>query len=222
MLYKLTPKNKEELLNLPETGFGYQRISALLKDKNAWQNYIVFNAEIVIEQNKDLNFYANTLIGYCYQMLLDSLSEIELVDIQLIEDAKISGKVLVNTEQERKDQVFVRPTIYQNDNRINGNENCLIPGSCITTFTNYKKFTKKGRDIFHAFALPQQEEVTKIFHFVIGENEIKPQGSFEGFFGKQGGGEKYIATQKSRIISKEIVHSFNIQCTTSKILNVDF
>lgn len=220
MLYKLSYKNKEELLNLPETGFGYQRITAVLKDTTIRQNYIVFNAEIAIEENKDLNFYTNTLIGYCYQMLLDSLSEIEFSGIQLLANVNNAKLNLTNTEKGKNDKVFVRPTIYQNDNRINEKENYLIPGSCITTSANYKEFTKKDRDVFNAFSLPKQEEVKKIFHFIINDNEIKPQGNFEGFFGKQGGGEKYIATQNARIISKEIVHSFNIQCTTSKFLNI--
>lgn len=203
MLYNLSENTKNKLLELPETGFGYQVVGAVVKKTGLWQKYVVFNAEIAIEFDANLNFYTNTLVGYCYQMLLDSLSEIELIDIKLStfnDQMEVREQVIFRSTSE-----YVRPTIFLNDNRIDLSENCLIPGSCITSFENYNNLIKTGKDLFNTYALPHQEEIKRIYYFAANHEEIINLGEFYQCFGKSGGGEKFRNTEKIRIASKNSI-----------------
>jgi hypothetical protein len=219
MLFKLSVKNKVELLKLPESGFGYQVIQAYLNGSNELRKYVVFNAEILVEYNNDLDFYTNTLIGYCYQMLISSLAEVELSGIELVETEELNSG-LIDSYHAKKEILFVRPTIYQNDNRIDETNNCIIPGSCLTTYKNFSIYNDKGNGAFKAFTLPQLEEIRRIYYFKIPYCYAKYAGIISSNFGKAGGGEKYISKQEAAVVSKDIILSIGIVRSVKKLSNI--
>ena len=51
MIYKLKPEHTRYLLNLPETGIGYQEVEARPVNSDVFRKFIVFNAELAIEMN---------------------------------------------------------------------------------------------------------------------------------------------------------------------------
>lgn len=220
MLYKLSSENREELLRLPESGLGFQVITAVNKSVGLWQRLVVFNAEIAIEYNKDLEFYTNTLIGYCYEMLIDSLSVIELTKISLIEsddDQNIEKQI----SNKNKAIPFVRPSIYKIDNRIDKENETLIPGTTVTSIKCFRLIKRYKKNMFNTFVLPQQEEIRNLYYILATEEDVIFKGEFQPLFGNNGGGEKFITNQKTALISKTRTLPIGSAFSTEKISNLN-
>ena len=51
MYFKLSAQQENELLNLPETGMGYQVVEASKQGYYSREKYLVLNSEVIIEMN---------------------------------------------------------------------------------------------------------------------------------------------------------------------------
>ena len=208
-MYKLSKTTKRYLLTLPESGLGYQIIIARKAVDDNLENFVVFNSEIVVENNQKLKFYSNTLIGYCYPLLLDSLQSIDLFDIKIVGWKSSPSTSQVKSSNEKDDDgnqknVFIRPSIYEKDYRIDYTKNSLLPGSYITTMECFKNCNNNQEDPYDKFALPDQQNQFKVYYVKYPFNKVKKEGVFENAFGKSGGGTKVMAKDYGEIIQGSI------------------
>ncbi len=210
MIYKLGKKTIEKLLTLPESGIGYQLIKAKKDGKSISKNFVVFNSEIAIENDEKLKNYSNTLIGQGYRLLLQMLQTIELNDITLMiwdeNNDPAWGQASLNIESDKqklKEQdIYIRPSIYENDYRIDLKKEVLLPGSYVTTLESYTNCHIMREDPFDKYTLPVQQEFVKIYYVKQQGVELNTDGIFEQAFGKHGGGVKLNFNTYGKVLVK--------------------
>ena len=161
------------------------------------KNYVVFNAEILIEKNNKRNVYSNTLIGDGYNLLLSVLNTIELEDICIDESPNTenyhkSSKYKNEDKELNNVGVYVRPTVYEKDNRIDFRNNLLLPGSCITTMGSYTNCASLREDPFDKYVL----------FYVKNMDKAVDTGKFRNAFGLNGGGKRICFNSSSKVLVK--------------------
>ena len=83
MLYKLRLNQQKELKSLPETGMGYQLISARYYGEYSKHELIVLNEEIIVENNDLRNKYLNEIFSKGFNLSVRSAPYRELQDFTL-------------------------------------------------------------------------------------------------------------------------------------------
>jgi len=136
-MIKLTSSIQSKLVDLPESGMGFQIIEATLKDYSH-KEYIVLNASIAEPiDNRSLNevftFMAKSGIDEIYKY---ASAEDEIIDVKMASDMSIimekqafmakatalESKVELTKEGEK----FVRFSHYEDDKRIDQTRSCFI------------------------------------------------------------------------------------------------
>lgn len=194
---------------MPESGIGYQLIKARPEGSLKEKSYVVFNSEIVIENNEKLNTYSYTLIGNGYHLLNEVLNLIELEDMELEKCPENNTKDWYKTNIEavnhkiKPHDIYIRPSVYEKDNRVDLNNKVLLPGSYVTTLENYTDCHIMSEDPFEKYSLPVRQEFLKI-HYIkqTGEKNIT-NAIFESAFGKRGGGIKLNFSDYGKLLIKE-------------------
>src|SRR5688572_19027605 len=88
MIYKASSENVAQLLSLPETGMGFQIISAHYKSEYVQHSFLILNSSIIIELNTNDREPLQNKILIGYAKSLPFLLTKELVDIQPQKDIK--------------------------------------------------------------------------------------------------------------------------------------
>lgn len=198
MIYKLGKNTTSKLLALPESGIGYQIVNAKIMGNSEEKCYVVFNSEIAIKYDEKLERYSNTLIGKGYNLLLRVLQTIEFDEFYLVKrdenNYKTWNRSAINIEENihkiEPHDIYIRPSVYERDNRLDLNKKVLFPGSYVTTLESYTDCHIMREDPFEKYSLPVQQEFVKVYYIKhTGEKNIT-NGIFEGSFGKKGGGIK--------------------------------
>ena len=78
MIYKTKYLDELKLLSLPETGMGYQFITAKTTDKKEETLFVVYNAEIILDFPKDFAKYQNKLISESYSTILNKVNSLDI------------------------------------------------------------------------------------------------------------------------------------------------
>ena len=86
MIYKATIENQSALLSLPESGMGYQLISARFGSEYKNRKLIVLNSEIFIEYDKSEWLYFNKIVREGWEEIKASAKE------QLIQGIEFKSK----------------------------------------------------------------------------------------------------------------------------------
>ena len=200
MIYKLNKDTIQYMLTLPETGIGYQIINAKQKGSSELKSFVVFNSEIIIENNHKLITYSNTLIGDGYQLLKDVLNYIKLEHIKLAswDDESLD----LNKTGLKKEDIFIRPSIYNYDKRIDLEKKVLLPGSSVTSLESYTNCYIMREDPFEKYALPVQQQFVRVFYIKQNRDTCNIDGVFNEAFGKKGGGKKLSFNSYGKVLVK--------------------
>ena len=208
MIYKLNKDTIQYMLTLPETGIGYQLINAKQKGSPKLKSFVVFNSEIIIENNHKLITYSNTLIGDGYQLLKDVLNFIKLEDIKLASwdenerHPRDNESLDLNETGLAEEDIFIRPSIYNYDNRIDLEKQVLLPGSYVTTLESYTNCYIMREDPFETYALPVPQQFVRVFYIKQNRNACNFNGVFSRAFGKKGGGIKLSFDSYGKVLIK--------------------
>ncbi|NOZ46227.1 MAG: hypothetical protein GXO79_05530 [Chlorobi bacterium] len=221
MIYKLDKISMGKMLEMPESGIGYQLIKARKNDEKQIKNFVVFNAEILIDHDEKLKIYSNTLIGNGYEILTKVLSIVELKDIQILYEGQIINQPItsnlfnnsVRTGYSETADIYIRPGIYINDNRIDMYNKMLLPGSFVTTVESYTNCHIMRNDPVELFTLPVQQDYIKVIYVKQNKTNIHINGSFNNDFNRAGGGDKICFKTSSELLLKkgEKTHVPNLQ-----------
>jgi hypothetical protein len=198
---------RRNLLTQPETGMGYQRVDATLRD-NKTERGIVFNAELLMldgEAQATRRSYPNT---NPYSILLKRSSEsgVEIRALRVLPregmafrglEAKACEKKAVPakdgaTEKTKADEVFKRFSAFQNDYRVNA-DGSLSPGSYATTEEDAKN-VKTGSDAVARYALPNSDPASYRFTIKPNKDSDIQYGTVEPANGQPGGSVEVIFT----------------------------
>ena len=201
MFYKLLLKQQEELKSLPETGMGYQLISARYYGEYSKHELLVLNGEIIVENN-DLGYkYLNGIFSKGFNLSVRSAPYRELQDITLMknigsfnvfEDSPDKFSAAKDSHVTNPDgkTYYVRLSAYDDDKRIDKKNNCLLPGSYSTTKKDYEQCVNDKDDPVERYALPNPEKIKWAFHILPQKKDSYRFGKVQSAFGKSGGGEE--------------------------------
>jgi hypothetical protein len=237
MIYKVSRENESQLIKLPETGMGFQFISARYTTGYERHFLLVLNCSIIIELDKETTLekieipeYKDLLTGLQVKKLLDIRVGKEEESFLVAEEAaryrnRNKGAIDNPVELVTKDAYFIRLSAYHDDKRIDKQNKRLLPGSYTTTLEDYLLSKANKCDFIERYAIPNPARVKWAF-------EIMPKtgidscqiGTTQPNFGLEGGGEEcYFAkgTSFGSFVSEaksyNEINTFNIAETIHKI-----
>jgi hypothetical protein len=154
MIYKLSFEQQSQLKYLPESGMGYQIIKAKYTGEYRVKEFIAFNAELIVEQDKNIKTNLDRIAQMGFKSVTNEASIKMLSDIELVSksayfnavrepaQAKSTGAKDGPLVQPNGADYYVRLSAYQDDKRIDKINKCLLPGSYTTTFKDYVNCVK--------------------------------------------------------------------------------
>ena len=185
MIYKAYSSFIQSLLQLPETGMGYQFIEAI-KGSNQYysQKFIVYNADLIVDYNDSFQTNKRKIISEGYSRILNKsdyislkqpklLNRKELKAIRTLSESKMDNKGRHSGGTGAKDNdpiyangidIFVRLSAYENDRRVDFINKKLLNGTYTTTEKDYLTCKQYNDDPVDRYALPNDEEIKWAFH----------------------------------------------------------
>jgi hypothetical protein len=138
MYFRISESQENQLLSKPETGMGYQIVDAIRGGNLSFEKFLVLNAKVVIEMNKDSSTYVRKVIN---EGIESAKSKANLVTLHfptvLNEDQyrmvvnepknkNEKGAIENPVENANGSELFVRLSAFDNDRRIDKKNKCLL------------------------------------------------------------------------------------------------
>jgi hypothetical protein len=202
MLYKLHKEQEINLLNLPETGMGFQIIEAKKENSYSFFKYLVLNSEIVIDFDGTEDIFVKRVFSEGLISAKEKANYIILGSITLLNELNhrnFFNEMKTKGESGAKDnkveyangkEVFVRLSAFENDKRIDKVNNCLLPGSYTTTIDDYEICKNSNDDSIERYALPNNDQIKHAFHILPLNSDTLQRGIVQPANGKRGGGKE--------------------------------
>lgn len=209
MIYRALTSEVNRFLSLPESGMGYQ----IIQDSRPYRltNFLVFNAELVITMDSDLNENLRSLNSRGFSQVLNEARSfpvpansfrqlpISAVDRRTLdlEDSLVTrfhrhkyGTAAKEnpTQKATGHEVFVRVSAYENDKRIDFVNKKILPGTYTTTLEDYTWCISTNDDPIDRYALPSNEPIKWAFYVQPLSVDTLKRGVVQPAFGHLGGG----------------------------------
>lgn len=191
MIYKLAENQVRHLLQFPESGTGYQFIHARKSLTAKSENFLVLNAEVIIELDGTEELIMDKIIHLSAAEIMSEIAMAELLDIKVISKfvkAYPDRAIHHPVENSGKHNRFVRLSVFHDDKRIDKKEKRLLPGSFATTLEDYFDCTTFDWDPLSRYALPNPLEIQWAFFFKPTLSDEFQTGIVPPLFGWPGGG----------------------------------
>lgn len=186
LIFKAAASLQVKLLQLPESGMGFQFVADAISSKN----WLVLNSEVVIDINsgivpsfeyKDASMFQEINFEPVFQLGRLSVPAIEAP----IQKAK-------GTEAD----YWVRLSAFEQDRRIDGRTGRLLPGSFTTRFTDFTNMglmipgdtTPHLRIPHERYALPNNLPISWVFSIKAANGDEFQQGVALPAYSRSGGG----------------------------------
>lgn len=206
MYYKLSSSQEFDLLNLPESGMGYQIIDAVKAGTYRREKFVILNSEIAIEMNGYEDGYVRKIINEGISKVKASANLITLNSLTVLNERQFrnylsepkndneKGALDNPIESANGNEMFVRLSAFDDDKRVDKVNRCLRPGSYTTTFEDYFQCVYTDDDPIERYALPNNEEIKFAFNIQPLISDTLQRGRVQPANGKRGGGkEAYFA-----------------------------
>lgn len=211
MYYKINQLQQLELLNLPETGMGYQIVEASKSGSYSRNRYLVLNSEVVVEVNASEDIMMQILFFEHKNTLISRAEIIHLQNMEVINEKQFRNLVTETKNDYDKgaldnpvepvdgNEIFVRLSAFDDDKRIDKMNKCLRPGSFTTTEVDYRICKMNNDNPVDRYALPNNYEVKFAFHIQPVKTDTLQRGRVQPANGKRGGGiEDYFVVGTTR------------------------
>jgi hypothetical protein len=183
MIYKASFQLTLKLLELPESGMGYQIINTIRNGNFHPEIFIVYNSELVVDSDHIFTWLELKLMHDGFSYLVNNLETIKLFAPTLItNDATRSIRNLSDTNMQMLgrysggsgaiynepkfrsgSEIFVRLSTYYVDKRVDLINKKLRPGTYTTTAEDYLQCKKLVDDPIDRYALPIDETIQWAF-----------------------------------------------------------
>lgn len=210
MIFSLSDNDAASLLQLPETGMGYQIIETRLRGEYSFKKVLVLNAALGIDLEAP---YDEVILRKIWQGSLHfskipsaSFQEIQLVskgvDMNILKEDEERhphqlGAIDAPTQLANGSNHYIRLSPFKDDKRIDQKRKCLLPGSFTTTMEDFLTLTVNRRvagaplhfyDPIERYSLPSSLPIAWIFNIQPKQNDAFQQGIVQPAFGRHGGG----------------------------------
>jgi len=226
MIYKTLASNQKQLLNLPETGMGYQIITAKKTRSFLTENFIVYNSELIVELDSKYEIYKNQIIneGFSRIMLKSNFLDLEIINLIKkvdIQEVRVINEGYMNLKKRRfggtgaaqnypinanGTDIYVRLSAYEDDKRIDLINKCLLDGSYTTTYDDYSNCKLYNDDPVDRYALPNDDSIKWAYFIRPTTNDKLRPGIVQPAFNHYGGGIEAlfdVGTSKGTFLSKD-------------------
>jgi hypothetical protein len=207
MIYKARTDNIAQLLNLPETGMGYQLIEAKIIGERFSKKFVAYNSELIVDNDTSFIQFKSQIINEGFEQSTSKANLIQLSDIKLSKVGGVipqifnealfvkfsrakSGKsaeesaILYGTGTDK----YVRLSAYLKDRRIDVTNAKLLPGAYATTLNDYQACKQSNDNPIDRYALPNDEPIKWAFYIQPSKTDPYKFGIALRNFGKEGGG----------------------------------
>jgi hypothetical protein len=206
MIYKATQEFSRYLLSLPETGLGYQILAANRMNSLVRSEFLVFNTQLIVDLDYRHSEFRNEIANEGLKKVGNRLAEITLDNVELLSKSnfvkpgksqteqdfgrQIFGESAVANPQEHSDgkEVFIRPTAFEDDVRMDFMKNRLLPGSFTTTEADYLICRAKEDNLFDRYGFASFEPIKWIYMIQPASPETIQRGFVTPVFTRMGGG----------------------------------
>ena len=178
MYCKVNSDTTTQLINLPESGIGYQFIEAQQDGKDSLDLYMVLNAELVIP----IQYVFNSLQHENYYYLLTLAKEIHWSRFRVLSIKEIreiySIKPLKKNHQMKKEFLsneVIRILPFKHDNRMVNKQ--LTKGSLCVPKTEVTRDIEKGKCVLAKYGIPNFDNEKLVYHYQC----HKKDGAYKAF-----------------------------------------
>jgi hypothetical protein len=220
MIWRAAPEQQVYLLSQPESGMGYQLVEILIRGEASRRSVVVYQAIVIVELDEafdmELEFLAQRQDWDAWALEPDAFPVLQNAvefnvqippkghTLDLVAEPTLGrcgrrygcgGAVIAPVFKADGEGVFVRVSAFVNDNRVDRNKGCLIPGTFTTTLQDYQRCVKCPDDPVDRYALPNPLEITTAFFVRPSDQDYLQKGIVQPNFGKSGGGEEAFFAQ---------------------------
>lgn len=200
MYFKLSSQQEIDLLNLPETGMGYQIIEARKSGNYNQEFFLVLNSELVIEMNGYESDFVMKVMMEGIASIKASAEIISLYSISVFSKMRFQDVVTESKNENERgaienqvvpangEEVFARLSAFDNDRRVDKANKCLRAGSFTTTEEDYLKSKITNDDPVERYALPKNDKIQFAFYIRPKKIDTLQRGIVQPAYGKRGGG----------------------------------
>lgn len=208
------------MINEPEDGMGYQ-FREITISNNTKEEVVIFNSQAYINL-RDINIINKMLLFENINKLIeDAKIDDTIVSIKKIDSAKLleyrltdslnkinkkKGAVNNSVEQTKVGEYFIRYSPFENDFRVDRENNRLISGTYATTHEDSLACKDNSECIINRYALPSEKTIQWKFHVKTTSGIDIQRGIVEPNFGEKGGGIEVFfknGTNKDSLFNSE-------------------
>ena len=199
-MQKLASSLTEKMIHMPETGMGYQIVTATYRDHRQ-RNAIVLNCSLIEPIIGDAQQLIKTLLSEDIQFTEKTASYAEdIIDVTLRDLPSIFKAIQFNESLAAQnasvsysisDELFIRFSVFLNDHRITGNQG-LLPGTYATTYHDAQLCLARRDDPRARYALPNPIPVKYAFQIEPPAMTRLRRGIVQPANNQPGGGEEVI------------------------------
>jgi len=202
MYFSLSSSQESDLLNLPETGMGYQIIDAIKSGTYQREKFIILNSEIAIEMNGYQDSHVRMVINEGISKVKASANLITLNYLAVLNERQFRnylGEPQNNNERGALDnpvesadgnEMFARLSAFDDDKRVDKINKCLRPGSFTTTQNDYILCKYTDDDPVERYALPSSDKIRFAFYIKPEKSDTLQRGRVQPANGERGGGQE--------------------------------
>lgn len=183
MIFKAQSQFVQSLLELPETGMGYQIIDAKRPGRYTTDRFIVYNSELIVDLDSNFDSNKRQIVLESYTKIFSQSSFIALESPTLVRRSRL-GSVRIFSESSMNSKgrysggtgavdngsvyangtdLFVRLSAYADDKRIDFINMKLRDGTYTTTEADYLTCKIYNDDPIDRYALPNDEKIKWAF-----------------------------------------------------------
>jgi len=205
-MIKVSESIQKKLLNLPESGMGYQIVEATYSDSRR-KECIVMNATIAEPTNNRSvqDVLKSISIEEANRVYESAAVSPDIIDVRLKSDKGIfkatamlkeaRGADQAQEEKTKKDEHFVRFSHFEDDKRIDKVNKKALPGTYATTAEDAKYCIENRINPITRYALPNTLTIEYAFHIRPIENTPVKRGTIEPANNQPGGGMEVLFTK---------------------------
>lgn len=201
-MIKVSPEIQKKLLNMPESGMGYQIVEATYSDYSR-KECIVLNATIAEPTNNRSaqEVFKSISLEEANRVYKFTAASANIIDVSLKADKGIFKASVVKLSEARgadkapkelteKGEQFVRFSPFEDDNRIDKVNKKAKPGTYATTKEDAEYCLSAKIDPIERYALPRILPVKYAFDINPLENTVVQRGTVEPANNQPGGGKE--------------------------------
>ena len=208
MIYRIYKQDADTLLEMPETGMGYQIVYAAQYDRYSKKKFVVYNTNLAVELDSEFPDNRRRIMTEGYNVMLSKANEImletpsirvlaksEIIERRSLSESKIQkykrysgGKGAIDNPKERAngEEIFIRLSAFEDDRRVDFVNKKLKPGSFATTRNDYIVCVSTNDDPVDRYALPNDDRIKWAFIVKPKINDTLQRGIVQPAFGHDG------------------------------------